>query len=149
MPRTKERSELFPPQLLTDPPLFGSIYEQVPIFHKMWILPLIGYAGVLLGFAFLTLAIGKVYKHSSPRLKTVKYLTSIPNSKWPLLSLRARRRAYRPRAQATHPSHLHCHRVPSPPCPHRPLSPSPLRPQYRQPCRLSGQPTTFPHCQAQ
>jgi hypothetical protein len=27
----------------------------------MWILPLIGYVGMLLGFAFLTLAIGIVY----------------------------------------------------------------------------------------
>jgi hypothetical protein len=26
---------------------------------KMWILPLVGYLGVVVGFAFLTLAIGK------------------------------------------------------------------------------------------
>ena len=28
------------------------------IHHDMWILPLVGYTGVLLGFGFLTLAIG-------------------------------------------------------------------------------------------
>ena len=27
----------------------------------MWILPLLGYVGVILGFCFLTLAIGKLY----------------------------------------------------------------------------------------
>lgn len=29
----------------------------------MWILPLLGYVGVVLGFAFLTLAIGKYLLH--------------------------------------------------------------------------------------
>lgn len=28
--------------------------------HDMWILPLVGYTGVLLGFGFLTLAIGSI-----------------------------------------------------------------------------------------
>jgi hypothetical protein len=36
----------------------------------MWVLPLLGYVGVVLGFAFLTLAIGTIhslllYKHTS------------------------------------------------------------------------------------
>lgn len=30
---------------------------------EMWILPLIGYAGVIVGFSFLTLAIGKELYH--------------------------------------------------------------------------------------
>jgi hypothetical protein len=29
-------------------------------FNTMWILPLLGYVGIVLGFAFLTLAIGRV-----------------------------------------------------------------------------------------
>jgi hypothetical protein len=31
----------------------------------MWILPALGYVGVVLGFAFLTLAIGKSFKYYS------------------------------------------------------------------------------------
>jgi len=34
----------------------------------MWILPLVGYAGVLLGFGFLTLAIGMRSIHPQPNL---------------------------------------------------------------------------------
>lgn len=36
---------------------FTSTHGTIPI-ATMWILPLVGYAGVLLGFGFLTLAIG-------------------------------------------------------------------------------------------
>jgi hypothetical protein len=35
------------------------------LFVAMWILPLVGYIGALLGFAFLTLAIGIVADSSS------------------------------------------------------------------------------------
>jgi hypothetical protein len=34
----------------------------------MWILPLVGYLGVIVGFAFLTLAIGKVHPQAPNHL---------------------------------------------------------------------------------
>lgn len=43
----------------------------------MWILPLVGYAGVLLGFGFLTLAIGMRSIHPPPQSPTKSSLVSV------------------------------------------------------------------------
>ena len=49
----------------------------------MWILPLVGYAGVLLGFAFLTLAIGTspgpLLSHPLPKLSRALLNTQLTN----------------------------------------------------------------------
>ena len=67
------RRELFFAKASHSPPLMRNIVcplrstsiqlrafaRSIGSLHKMWILPLVGYLGVLIGFSFLTLAIGK------------------------------------------------------------------------------------------
>lgn len=52
------------PELPDLPILKEPLSDALPV--TMWILPLLGYVGIILGFAFLTLAIGTSFRHGEP-----------------------------------------------------------------------------------
>jgi hypothetical protein len=53
-----------------------SSFKHSKLYSNMWILPVLGYVGVVLGFGFLTLAIGMLtHKH---RIRRTKMRTNMP-----------------------------------------------------------------------
>ena len=110
----------------------------------MWVLPLLvshpytSYHGQLL----LTIKPG--LRRPPPRLP----LPYPRHSLRPLLPLRARRRALRPRAQNPQPHDLRRHRDATPAHPNRQTAPQPLRPQRRLAHPLPPKPAALPLGQA-
>lgn len=90
----------------------------------MWILPLVGYLGLGLGFGFLTLAIGSTLADYVWIWHVLMVILSIRT----LLPFGTRRRAYRYREETPYTADLYCHRCPSPSLPVRWLPILPLCP---------------------
>ena len=111
----------------------------------MWILPLVGYLGLGLGFGFLTLAIGKF-----PWVirSTYKHVLMVIVSIWTILPFRTRRRAYRYREETPYEADLYRHWCSSPPLPDRWFPVFPLHPKHLFACCLPGEYATVSYCQA-
>ena len=110
-------------------------YLVIILHHEMWILPLVGYTGVLLGFGFLTLAIGIannsnriIHPHPIPfPLNLVKNKADRTiHSKRTVLLVRVGRGAHCIRSQAPYASHLRHHPHSNPPNSDRPLPLAPF-----------------------
>ena len=117
---------------------------------NMWILPLVGYLGAILGFCFLTLAIGisiEISHIQSPPLPTVSDYTDIDRdySKRPLLSFRVGRGTHCARKKNPYPPYIWHYHHPNPPHSDRSLPCFHLAPEHCEPCRVHGQSTTFPN----
>ena len=106
----------------------------------MWILPLVGYIGVTVGFCFLTLAIGV----NNPISEERSDANEEPLSLRPLLPLRARRRAHRPLQETPHPSDIRRNRTPSATMRSRRLPARPVGAEHHQPRRVPTEPTPVP-----
>jgi hypothetical protein len=106
----------------------------------MWILPLVGYLGVVFGFGFLTLAIGELdtalalllpHEHVEAQVELTP-----PYSLRPILSVGAGRRAHGHCEEDPHLSDLRRHWHASPPHCRRPISPRLERAGGRESCCL-------------
>jgi hypothetical protein len=116
----------------------------------MWILPLVGFVGVIFFFCFLVLAIGS-WPPIPPRITCVSRQLTVRKtpSLGPVLSVRNNRRAHRPIQKDPHAPHLHHHPGATSPLHRRPLSLQTHPPLDRQPCGIHAEHAPFPHCEAQ
>jgi len=106
----------------------------------MWILPLVGYLGIALGFAFLTLAIGTL----SVKLRLLRF-TDLSCSFRTLLPVRIGRGAYCIRKASPNSTHIQRNSAANPPLRRGQVSSQALPPQYRFACRLLGEYAQVPH----
>ena len=127
-------------------------YSELP--PNMWILPLVGYLGSIVGFCFMTLAIGMSWMpHTQlpPACPCPFLLTDgclHPDSLWPLLPLRARRGAHRHREALPQQADLLHHGPAAVTLHRRPLPLPPDRPGHLLAFCLPGQYAPLPLCQA-
>jgi hypothetical protein len=112
----------------------------------MWILPLLGYVGVILGFGFLTLAIGmfclaKLWNEWSRSELTCDH------SFRPLLPLRTRRRTHRPGKETLVQTYLRRRWVTSLAAAGRWLPHWPQRAQRRVACHICAELAAVSDCE--
>ena len=110
----------------------------------MWILPLVGYVGVVVGFSFLTLSIGTL-QIVQAELPLVDKCSS---SFWPLLPLRTCRRAHSFYKETSHSPHLRSHSPTNPPLRSRQVSAEAIGSHDLQPCRVHAEPASVSGSQA-
>ena len=112
--------------------------------NKMWILPLVGYIGLALGFGFLTLAIGLSLPSSGTWLADAYRLHSVRT----ILSLGTRGRAYGIRQEIPYAPHLRRDLDTGPSLSHRWLPVLAVSPQHRLTCGIPWQHATISNRQA-
>lgn len=119
----------------------------------MWVLPLLGYVGVVLGFAFLTLAIGTLFRFASGARGLVwtlgcwvkKMGANGGCSFGTLLPERIGRGTYGAGEKAAHAIDHRRRRVTGPPSRRRWIPAGAQRAEYRLACHICAESTAVPH----
>jgi hypothetical protein len=151
-PHTPERHNLIPDRatfrnsdLIVRVATFG-LSDFTKLLCAMWILPFLGYVGLVLGFAFLTLAIGMLRFILSSEMR--KLMDGCCCSFGSILPVRTRRRTHCPRQETVNATHLRRRGYTSPTSTRGWIPTCAERVERGVACHICAEPTAVSHRQA-